>query len=127
ERRHAVRAALADRLHDLLNRGTVNPAIIDEWRPRAAAAIAMAAGAVEPREQLLPLGQVIGVVLVVATLPAGRRDRLIGAGRERRERDRLAGFGRDRVRAVVALLALAARGGGEEEEEEQGRALHGRA
>src|SRR3954453_11922621 len=121
ERRHAVRPALADRMHDVLDRAAVNPDVVHERRPRSAAAVGVAADAVEPFVELLALAQVIGVFLEFLALAAGIDRRRAGTGGERRERDLFIGLRGDGVRPERAVLALARGERNAEREEEQGR------
>ena len=61
ERRHPVWAAFANGLDDVLQRTAVDPAIIHEGRPEIAAAVGVAAIAVEPRVKALALTDMVGV------------------------------------------------------------------
>src|SRR3954469_8560817 len=106
ERRHAVRPALADRVDDVLDRAAVDPDIVDQRRPGAAAAIGVAADAVEPAVERLALGEVVGVALELLALAADLARRAGRAWEQRHERDLLLALGRGGAEA--ALLALAA-------------------
>src|SRR5215217_8311705 len=118
ERRHAVRPALADRVDDVLDRAAIDPDVVDQRRPGAAAAIGVAADAVEPAVERLALGEVVGVALELLALAADLARRAGRARKQRHERDLLLAL--RRRGAEAALLALAAserqRRKGEEDE-----------
>src|SRR3954447_630191 len=106
ERRHAVRPALADRVDDVLDRPAIDPDVVDQRRPRAAAAVGVAADAVEPAVERLALREMVGVALELLALAADLARRAGRAGDQRHERDLLLAL--RRRGAEAALLALAA-------------------
>src|SRR5215212_4194239 len=122
ERRHAVRPALADRVDDVLDRAAVDPDVVDQRRPGAAAAIGVAADTVEPAVERLALGEVVGVALELLALAADLARRAGRAWEQRHERDLLLALGRGGAEA--ALLALAA-GERQSRQGEDGERLHG--
>src|SRR5215204_5949020 len=121
ERRHAVRPTLADRVDDVLDRAAIDPDVVDQRRPGAAAAIGVAADAVEPAVERLALREVVGVALERLALAADLARRAGRARKQRHERDLLLALGRGGTEA--ALLALAA-GERQRREGEDGERLH---
>src|SRR5215213_4538084 len=124
ERRHAVRPALAERVDDVLDRAAIDPVVLDQRRPGAAAAIGVAADTVEPAVERLALREMVGIALELLALAADLARRAGRAWEQRHERDLLLALGRRGAEA--ALLALAA-GERQRRQGEEGERRHSTA
>src|SRR4051812_18615907 len=106
ERWHPIRTPFDDRRKNLLRGASVNPFVVHQRGTHSAAAMGVAAHAVEGREELLPLADGVGV-LVKAVLWDGRLSRA-ASGMQIGQRIWRALF-RRRACLEVALLAFAGR------------------
>src|SRR5689334_567143 len=105
--RHAVGAPRDDRVVDVLRLMAVDPLVVHQGRPHAAAAVGVAAGAVVPLEQTLALVELVRVGLV-GRLEPGLRQRLARLQRNGPYTDRPRRSGRRGLK--LGLLPLATGG-----------------